>query len=152
MHVALLHILRTEGVRGLYSGFGVTMAGLAIGPVYMFAMLNIQEQLEKHAGPYIASNSAAAAAAKPGDPSAAAAANAPSSSSARLIRAALPFVSGAGASCVAQVLGVPLDVVSAKQMRGHDARFDGEGPPRNMPALEVAKKVWAKQGIAGFCQ
>ena len=183
VRVALAHILRTEGVRGLYSGFGVTMGGLTIGPLYMFVLLSTKEKLEKMAAAYqhttpgataayahamTAAGSSAAAGSVAGASSLASASSnssvsASTSSSSSLLHRAIPFVSGASASCVAQVLGVPLDVVSAKQMRGPPptpttatatataaATESAPPPPRNKPAFEIAKKVWATQGIKGF--
>ena len=75
-------IVRTEGPAALYKGFGTSLLGLVVGPVYISTLEMSKEAL----GPHLSSPVATAAA------------------------------SGFCASVVAQVLGVPVDIVSQRRM------------------------------------
>jgi len=156
---------RQEGFRGFYAGFGVIVTGLAVGPLYMSTMLFTQEHLQAALRDYNLQHAPAG-----GDPTTrsggSSSSNPVSASSSSLSSWAswsIPFLSGAVGSCVAQLLGVPLDVVSQKQMYGQSWSY--EGTPNNgqaqgtaaataakprKGAIHIAKKVWKTGGWKGF--
>jgi hypothetical protein len=47
-------------------------------------------------------------------------------------------------------VGVPLDVIANKQMRGRDWSGPPELRKKTKPAIQIAREVWARQGIRGF--
>jgi len=145
LRATIAHILRTEGFKGLYAGFGVSVVSLAVGPVYMGTLLTTKEALEgmyKEQRPAPAAGVGVPALATPSLLSRASSASVSSS---------IPFVSGAFASCVAQCVGVPLDVIANKQMRGRDWHALPPDARRSAkPALQIAREVWQRQGVRGF--
>uniref|UniRef100_A0A7S1G425 Mitochondrial carrier protein n=1 Tax=Bicosoecida sp. CB-2014 TaxID=1486930 RepID=A0A7S1G425_9STRA len=85
-------IARTEGPRALYKGFGVSLLHLAIGPVYLPVLETTRSAITERLHD------------RP-----------------QLAAVAAPFAAGMAASCVAQLLVVPIDVISQVQMTARDS-------------------------------
>jgi hypothetical protein len=163
MRSVVSHILRTEGPRALYSGFGVSVTSLIVGPVYMATLMGTKEYFENllKANPQWQQQHQHHHSIPPQQP-----VNSSRLSGAATVTAAslIPFASGAFASCIAQCLGVPLDVIANKQMvgrtftyttdpttqNGHANQPQQQQPPKSKHAFQIIQKIWRKQGIRGF--
>ena len=120
---AFKHILEYEGIRGLYAGFGMAIWGLAIGPVYLTSVEKTKSFLYNSTDLFHKNRTSVL----PFD--------------------VVPFLSGASASVVSQLMGVPLDVIQNNQMKQDSAAIGGH---RRRRALDVIREVREKSGISGF--
>lgn len=111
---AVRTIVRHEGPRALYKGFGVSLLNVAVGPVY----LPVFEATRTAVATGLSDRPALAATLAPG-------------------------AAGLAASCVAQLMVVPIDVVSQLQMT---ARTSAGAPS----PLAVARHLVATQGAASL--
>ena len=110
-------IVRTEGPAALYKGFGTSLLGLVVGPVYISTLEMSKEAL----GPHLSSPVATAAA------------------------------SGFCASVVAQVLGVPVDIVSQRRMvQGIGIKQAGGGGVARRSPLRVLLDLHKAEGLRGL--
>lgn len=113
---AARHIVKTEGVRGLWRGFGVSLFGLATGPVYVSVLESSKSSLR-------ALNAERA-----------------------LVRDDSPLISmlaGAIGSVAGQTVAVPLDVVSQRlQIANAVVAAGPEGAPVALPsALALVREL-----------
>jgi hypothetical protein len=106
---ALKYILEYEGFKGLYAGFGVAVLGLVVGPLYMTSLETTRTSLYSYGLQH------------------------------KLPVDIVPFLAGAAASCISQVLAVPIDVLSNRKMAG-----------RSQGVAAIMKNIQQIQGISGL--
>ncbi|KAG5179729.1 mitochondrial carrier domain-containing protein [Tribonema minus] len=120
---AVRHIVKQEGMRGVYKGFGVASLSLLPRQAYF----TIYELLRRYLGPESSPSLYMSMGAQQGE----------------VVR---NMVAGAGASVAMQVATVPIDVVSQRLMVAGIA--GGEGGPTT--AAAIAREVYATGGVRGF--
>lgn len=136
---AMSHIVRTEGVAALYKGFGVSLMGVAVGPVYIYVL----ETTRSAAGAWLKD-----ARAHPGTlpaPLQAPVSWLPESAS----MAITSLFGGMVASALAQTMMVPIDVVSQRLMLSRQTVADAATTARETP-LSVARNVLRMEGPRGL--
>jgi len=124
-----LHVLREDGVRGFYRGFGTTIIGsVPVRVVYLTVLEVVKSGGQK-----------TAASLQMGDVQAAALGN---------------FMAGATASICSQGITVPLDVVSQRLMvqgaRGMGGSAEGHAAPQYRNGLQAVRMILAAEGVRGL--
>lgn len=118
VYVTARDIVRADGYRGLYKGFGTVVGGLIPGRMMY---LGILEASKKAVGSAMTSYDA--------------------SFSEPLVASTSNFVAGALASLSGQLIAVPVDVISQRQMIAKESRMSG---------LQMAKQIVRSDGLSGL--
>lgn len=112
-------VVNTHGYRGLYKGFGTVVGGLIPGRILYLGVL---EATKKMVGSFMEAN----------DPTV----------SEPVVASTSSFIAGACASLTGQLITVPVDVISQRQMI--------EKAQKPLSGLHVAKTILSSQGVGGL--